>query len=148
MKKEIIVLVFFINGFTYSAFASNIFDATPQAKESFKKEYPNAMYSKWETLQNGSVYAVRFVYNKQSLVAYYNEDGKAVGLAKIILIDKLPAKVKKTLTDRYPLFEILNMQELTMDGRSTFYLDIKSNYTRFFIHVSDKGKIKLVHRRK
>ncbi len=147
MKKEIIVLVFFINGFTYSAFASNIFEATPQAKESFKKEYPDAMYSKWATLQDGRVYAVRFVYNKQSMVAYYNKDGKAVGLAKIILIDQLPAKVKKTITDRNPLCEILNIQELTIDGKSIFYFEIKSNYARFFIHISDKGKIKSVHRK-
>lgn len=147
MKKEIIVFIFFLNGFTYSAFAANKFDATPQAKESFKKEYPEALYSKWETLQDGSVYSVRFVYNKQSLVAYYNEYGKAVGLAKIITIDKLPVRVKKAIADHYPVSEILNIQELIMDGRSSFYFDIKSNYTRFFIHVSDEGKIKLVHRK-
>lgn len=148
MKKEIIVLVFFINGFTYSAFAINKFDATPRAKESFRKEYPEALYSKWETLQVGSVYSVRFVYNNHSLVAYYDEDGKAVGLAKIITIDMLPVKVAEAIADHYPISEILNIQALTMDGRSSFYFDIKSNYTRFFIHVSDEGKIKLVHRRK
>ena len=148
MKNELIVFIFFINGFTYSAFASNVFDITTQARESFKKEYPDAMYSKWETLQDGSVYAVRFVYNNQSMVAYYNEEGKAVGVAKIILIEKLPAKVKRTITDRYPVADILNIQELTMNGRSGFYFEIKSNCTRFFIHISDNGKIKSVHSKK
>ncbi len=147
MKKEIIVLVFFINGFTYSSFAANLYDATPQAKESFKNEYPDALYSKWETLQEGNVYAVRFVYNNQSLVAYYNEEGAAIGLARITSIDKLPAKVKKIITDNYPVSEVLNIQELIIEGKSSFYFDIASNNAKFFIHVSGMGKVKSVYRK-
>jgi hypothetical protein len=146
MKKEIIALLFFMNVLTCSAVAANPCDAPAQAKESFKNEYPGALYSKWETLDDGHIYDVRFVWNNQSLVAYYNEVGEAIGFAKIISIDNLSAKVKKTITDSYPVSEILDVQQLTIYGKPSFYFDIASSGGRFFIRVSGMGEINPVNK--
>ena len=147
MKKEIIALVFFMNILICSAVAANFYDPSPQAKESFKSAYPGALYFKWETLDDGHIYAVRFVWNNQSLVAYYNEVGESIGLAKIISIENLPAKVKKTITDRYQASEILDIQQLTIDDKSSFYFDIVNSEGRFFIHISETGEIKSVYKK-
>ena len=121
MKKDIIALVFFMNLFIYSAFAAKFYDVTPQAKESFNTGYPLALYYKWETLDDGHIYDARFIWNNQSLVAYYNKVGEAIGFVRIISIDNLPAKVKKTIIDSYPVSEILDVQQLTIYGKPSFY---------------------------
>lgn len=138
MKKIIIVFIFF--GCTSSSFAANLYAATKEAIASFNKQYPGALYATWETLGNGDACAVRFVYNNQSLAAYYYEDGTAIGFARIITIDKLPLKVKEALSNMFT--EILSAQELVLYDKHLFYFDVLNKQEKFFIGIYDNGKIK------
>ncbi len=142
MKKNLIVFMFFICGCSYSAFTAGLYDATQQAKESFKKQYPDAVYAKWETLEDDNTYAVRFVQNNQSLVAYYMEDGSAIGFARVITIDKLPLKVKGAIENVFMDCKILVIQELVLQDKHLFYFDVINKEEKLFVGIYSNGKIK------
>ncbi|MEO7766152.1 MAG: hypothetical protein ABIS01_01955 [Ferruginibacter sp.] len=142
MKTNIIVLLFFINVFSSCAFADNIFDVTQQAKESFKKQYPGALYAKWETLADGITYSVRFVHNNQTLVAYYEEDGSSIGFARVVSIDKLPLKVKAVIDSKFTDCKILSMQELILHDKHLFYFNVVNREEKWFIGINSNGKIR------
>lgn len=115
---------------------------TQPAEESFKKQYPGALYATWEILKDNSTYAVRFVYNNQSLVAYYCEDGTYIGFARVAAIDKLPAKVKEALDSMFTDCKILSAQELVFFNKHLFYFDVFNKHEKLFISIYDNGKIK------
>ncbi len=142
MKKNIIVFILFINVFSSSAFAGNLYDVTQQAKESFKKQYPGALYATWETLEDNNTYSVRFVHNNQSLVAYYDEDGTSIGFARVVATDKLPAKIKEALASTFTDCKILSAQELVLNNKHVFYFDVLNKEEKSFIGIYSNGKIK------
>lgn len=132
-----------MNIISSSAFASNLYRVTPQAIESFKKQYPGALlYATWETLEDNNIYSVRFIHNNQSLVAYYYEDGSAIGFARVVATDKLPAKIKEALDNILADGKILSAQELVLNNKHVFYFDVLNKYEKLFIGINSNGKIK------
>ncbi len=131
-----------MNVLSSSAFAGNLYRVTPQAIESFKKQYPGALYATWETLEDNNTYSVRFVHNNQSLVAYYYEDGSAIGFARVVTTDKLPAKIKEALTNILTDSKILSAQELVLNNKDVFYFDVLDGKEKLFIGIYSNGKIK------
>ena len=129
-------------GCSHFSFAANQYNATIPAIESFKKQYPCALYAQWETLEDNSTYTARFVYNNQSLVAYYKEDGTAVGFARFAAIDTLPVKVKESLNSTCSDCKILSVQELVLYDKHLFYFDILNKKEKLSIGIYDNGKIK------
>ncbi len=142
MKKNIIAFILFMNVCSSSAFAGNLYCVTPQAIESFKKQYPGALYATWETLEDNNTYSVRFIHNNQSLVAYYYEDGSAIGFARVVATDKLPAKIKEALDNILADGKILSAQELVLNNNHVFYFDVLNKYEKLFIGINSNGKIK------
>lgn len=142
MKNNIIALILFINLFCSSAFAENLYRVSPQAIESFKRQYPGALYATWETLEDDNIYSVRFVHDNQSLVAYYYEDGAAIGFARVVSTNTLPAKIKEALDKLLADGKILSSQELVLSDKHVFYFDILNRYEKLFIGIDSNGKIK------
>ncbi len=142
MKKNIITLILFINLFCSPAFAENLFRVSPQAIESFKRQYPGALYATWETLEDDNIYSVRFIHDNQSLVAYYYENGDTIGFARVVSTRTLPAKIKKALDKLLADGKILSSQELVLNDRHVFYFDVLNRYEKLFIGIDSDGKIK------
>lgn len=144
MKKFIIICL--LVGYSYSSFAAKLFDVVQPVLASFKKQYPGALYATWQILEDNNTYAVRFVYYNQSLVAYYDEDGTAIGFEKLVAPDKLPVKAKATLDEMFTGYKILSAEELLLYNKHLFYFEISNKEERLFVSIYDNGKIKKVHR--
>ena len=140
LKKMIAICMLF--GCGNLSFAANLNDATKQARASFEKQYPCALYATWETMEDNNTYAVRFVNNNQSFVAYYNEDGVTIGFARLITIDTLPEKVQETLSTVFIDYKVLSVQEVVVYNKHLFYFDIVNKEEKLFISINNNGRIK------
>jgi hypothetical protein len=142
MKKKILAAALFICTCSYASLAGNISDAVKRAKQSFEKEYPGALYARWEAMDNEAVFSVRFVYNNLSMVAYYDEAGSSVGCASIITVSNLPAPVQQKIASLFHAEEIVSVQQLQTGSDMMYYLEVEKNGQRLFFQVSGAGSIK------
>jgi len=141
MKKNVLVLVCCLHTLFFAT--AHTTSVTPQAKESFKKAFPGALYATWETVDAG-VYAVRFVNNHQSAIAYYGEDGNPLGLGSVIALSQLsnlPASVQQTLQRSFHNYTIRSAQEWVLPTSRLYCFDIASGETVFSVSIDETGKL-------
>jgi len=93
-------------------------------------------------MENENTCLVRFVFNNIAYVAYYNEDGSAIGFARIITIDSLPPKVKLVADSLLTGYDILCVQELVLQDKHLFYFNIVKDQCKKLISISVDGKVK------
>jgi len=125
-------------------FAAGEERVTIQARETFRKEFPSAEYAKWEEINSSGIFMVRFVYENQGFVAYFNEVGTMVASARLVLFESLPYKVSQTFRSKYSDFEIIKIEELTMDGIPSYFFTIENGEAKSLIRVYLDGTVQKV----
>ncbi|HEY6503507.1 MAG TPA: hypothetical protein VIZ28_05975 [Chitinophagaceae bacterium] len=148
MKRMILTVVFVTAFAVGKMFAAGEEIASRQAKETFKKEFPDAGFPKWEKIENSSICAVRFVYDNQSFIAYFNEQGEMIAAARLISRESLPYKVSQVVRKMYNDPEITKIEELTMEGTVSYFFTIDNEGTRIFLRVYHDGTMQKIKEEK
>lgn len=144
MKKMIVVLVFAMSLIGGKVLAAGEEDVSRQAKETFKREFPLAEIPKWEAIENGDLYMVRFVYDNQGFVAYINNQGTLIASARLVKKENLPYKVSQTIRKAYSDKDILKIEELTMDGTLSYFFTIENNSKSVVLRVYHDGAVQRI----
>ena len=144
MKTMVFLLVFAMTVVCGQVFASHAGNISRQAKEAFKKEFPAAESEQWTKVANSNLYSVRFAYNNQSSVAYFDEDGNAVAFARMVTKEHLPYNAIRTLNKKYSAGEILKVVELTMDNELSYMLNVATGNSRIVLRIYINGYIQKI----
>lgn len=139
MKRIILAAIFAISIIGGEVFAAGEEKVSRQAKETFKREFPSAEFAKWEEINNSGVFLVRFVYDNQGFVAYFNEVGSMIASARLVRAESLPFKVGKTIREKFADNEIIKIEELTMDGISSYFVTLENEQAKSLIRVYFDG---------
>jgi hypothetical protein len=142
MKRFLVIFLLMIYACSYCALAASVNDISREAKASFNVQYPGALYAKWETMESDHIYLVRFVFNNLAYVAYYKEDGTALGFARIVTVESLPAKVKLVVDSLSAGYDISCVQELVLQDTHLFYFNIVKDQCKKLISIYCDGKVK------
>ena len=145
MKKNILILVCLLHAFMALPCAPHCQNTPQPAKENFRKNYPGALYAVWETLYN-EIYAVRFIHNNQSSIAFYAADGDAIGFGKLLSPDKinsLPAAVQQTINQRFAAYTIRDVQEWVLQNKPLYCFTLAGPASKLFVGIDQAGKIKV-----
>lgn len=140
MKKRSFIIAIVLL-FTKSLLAVHSKDINPVAEKNFKKEYSNALYASWEQIDKAGIYAVRFIYNNQSVVAYYNERGLKFAEAKLVQQNALPLKVRNRIGSLYKTEEIKSIQELIIYNRTCYFFETEKKGRRKMIGIHSNGHL-------
>ncbi|MBC7936421.1 MAG: hypothetical protein H7Y86_13810 [Rhizobacter sp.] len=142
MKKNFFAFLLLMLIFNIRIFGGNFMDASPQARYSFKKDYPGALHATWERVYEESIYAVRFVNGNEAAVAYYNEEGDRIAFARVIKMPALPGAVKVKINGMFKEEEIKSVQELVMNQKTCYFFETERNGVKKLIGVYSNGHLK------
>ena len=119
MKKTIIVAAVLVSTMSMSAIAG--IPVSSKVLQSFEKEFKTATHIQWVLSKEKNLYRASFIYNAESIEAYFNEDGELVSTARLISEQQLPLMVIKTLMTDYHQYKIEQAEEHSNNG-SVYYL--------------------------
>ena len=138
MKKILVALVMLVSLGGSTAIAADDY-ITPVALKTFKKEFPQASFVKWEKINYSDVYQVRFVYNNQSLLTFIHEDGSVLATARNIDKANLPFMVNETINKRYSDFRVVQIEELTTASEVSYFFTLENDRTNMYLRVYNNG---------
>jgi len=120
MKKMFLILTMSL--VTTVLFAS-VTVVNPKVIEAFKKEFVNVQEVRWT---EGPDYSIaQFLYNGQSVRAYYSNSGESLGLFRYVSLLNLPVNLQLSLRKRYSKFWITDLYELSKGGAANYFITIE-----------------------
>ena len=95
----------------------------PKVIEAFKKEFVNVQEVRWS---EGPDYSIaQFMYNGQSVRAYYTNSGESLGLFRYVSSLNLPVNLQLSLKKKYGNFWITDLYELSKGGVTNYFITIE-----------------------
>ncbi|HLO37963.1 MAG TPA: hypothetical protein VK173_05720 [Lacibacter sp.] len=140
MKKIIVTIAAFL--FFAVTYATD--KVEKNIERSFQSEFPGATHASWSRIESSGLYAVRFVYNGEGLMAYFDIDGNYLAVARNILEHNLPLSVKKTFSTINTSGALATSQELTVLGETSYLFQFKEGDQLKTYQVYTDGSIKRI----
>ncbi len=98
-------------------------DLPAKMKENFKKKFPKAVISKWDTLDN--IYTAYFIDNEMQCTSDFSPEGDWLATVETLLPGPIYRPVDQYLEENFPAFKIKLAQRITRrDRNNTYYLEI------------------------
>ena len=128
----------FILMMTVSAFFATTTNATdivsPKVLKSFETTFGTATETVWTVTEN--YYKVEFLLNGQTLNAFYNEEGKLIGVSRNISSLQLPIILQTELKKEFPKYWITELFEMSTDNGVEYYITIEDANTKTVLKSS------------
>ena len=112
---------------------------TAMAKRNFEKEFPGAIYVKWEKLERTDACMVRFVYNDQALLSYFNDDGNIIATIRIVEKQNLPFRISETLYKKYNDYKVLKIEELIIGTDVSYLAELENEKVKLHVRLYNSG---------
>ena len=132
MKPLFILMMTVSSFFTTTSNAADII--SPKALKSFETIFATATEAAWTVTDN--YYRVEFLLNGQTLNAFYNEEGKLIGVSRNISSLQLPIILQTELKKEFPENWITDLFEMSTDNGVEYYLTIEDAYTKTVLKSS------------
>ncbi|QNA44783.1 hypothetical protein [Lacibacter sediminis] len=139
MKKSIVTftaVLFFIAAFATGNVEKNI-------ERSFQSEFPGATHVSWIKVDNSDLYAVRFVYGREAMMAYFDADGDYLAIVKSILEEDLPLQVKRSISRINPSGALATTEQISMMGETSYLVQFRERGHKKVYQIGEDGSIKL-----
>jgi hypothetical protein len=121
------------------AWAGDEEGVTAMAKRNFEKEFPGALYVKWEKLERTDACMVRFVYNDQALLSYFNDDGNMIATIRNVEKQNLPFRISETLFKKYKDYKVLRIEELIMGSDVSYLAELENEKSKLHVRLYNSG---------
>jgi len=131
MKKTLLALVVLISSLAVNAAGKNVNEKVLNA---FKTEFTTASQVEWTTGPN--YYKASFVFNDKHVFAFYNAEGRLLGLTRNITTSELPLKLQADLKKNYDTYWISDLFEAAREEGTSYYLTLENADTRLVLRAS------------
>lgn len=131
MKKMMLALVVLISSLAVHAEERNVNDKVLNA---FKTEFTTASQVEWST--GPDYYKASFVFNDKHVYAFYNSEGRLLGLTRNITTSELPLKLQTELKKIYETYWITDLFEAAREEGTAYYLTLEDADTRLVLKAS------------
>ena len=88
----------------------------------------------WTTGPN--YYKASFVFNNKHVFAFYNAEGRLLGLTRNITTSELPLKLQTELKKNYESYWISDLFEAAREEGTSYYLTLEDADTRLVLKAS------------
>ncbi len=139
MKKAILALSMYLTIGLTTALADKEKKVDPRVLSAFQKDFSLAENVKWE-IKDGLSKA-RFSIFDQSLVAWYNAEAELVTTIRNISYKQLPLSVIKSLEEKYGEADFTNMQEVTKDQETNYFIQVETKVKKLIIKSNFAGNL-------
>jgi uncharacterized membrane protein YkoI len=116
-------------------------DFPPAVLAAFEKAYPNATIKAYvkEKIRGQMVYEFESVEGRKTRDVAYTAEGVVVAIEETLEASELPPAVKAALDRRFPGWQILLAEKLTVEGVVTYNLEIRHNGRKARIRLDAAG---------
>lgn len=121
MKKIIIMLAIALSSFSAFAGEENVSSAVLNA---FNKEFAGVKDVQWTNADN--YFKASFVFNGQSVSAFYQPDGELIALTRNISSLELPISLQTSLKNNYRQYWISDLFELSNNEGTSYYITVEN----------------------
>ena len=131
MKKMLLALVVLVSSLAVNAEERNVNEKVLNA---FKTEFTTASQVEWST--GPGYYKAAFVFNEKHVFAFYNAEGRLLGLTRNITAAELPLKLQTDLKKNYDTYWISDLFEAAREEGTAYYLTLEDADTRLVLKAS------------
>lgn len=134
MKKIIIMLAIAISSIT--AFASENVNVT--VLTAFNREFAGAKDVRWSSTSD--YFKADFVYNGQTVSAYYKPDGEYIALTRNISSLQLPISLQTNIRNNYNGYWISDLFEVSSDEGTSYYITLEKADSKLVLKSDGTSK--------
>jgi hypothetical protein len=120
MKKQLLVLATAFTLTISTAFATTKDPVPETIAAAFQKEFGHTGNVQWKTTPN--FYKASFTGNGQVMDAFYNFEGKMIGLSRTLVPEQLPMKLAKEVLEKSAASSITELFELLTDQGTEYFI--------------------------
>ena len=125
MKNKILIGVFvFITGIS-SAFANGKEEVNDKIIKTFQKEFAGAQNVQWVTTKE--FVKATFTLNEQVVYAFYDQEGRLLGVTRNILSGQLPINLLTDLKKSYTNYWITDLFEMAANNENGYYITLENS---------------------
>lgn len=140
MKKLILLAVILIS---VSSFSYAI-EVNQKVLTSFKKDFNTAVNVQWKSFDADGLYEAMFTYNREQVIAYYNEEGELVNTARYICKANLPILVSKQIEEKYADYLYRTVIECNNNKEITYLITLVGTQKSLIISASPAGNLNVL----
>jgi hypothetical protein len=131
MKNILLALLLLVSSLAVNAEEKNVNEKVLNA---FKTEFTTASQVEWSTGLN--YYKASFVFNDKHVYAFYNAEGRLLGLTRNITTSELPLKLQTDLKKNFETYWISDLFEAAREEGTSYYLTLEDADTRLVLKAS------------
>lgn len=131
MKNILLAFVLLVSSLAVNAEEKNVNEKVLNA---FKTEFTTASQVEWST--GPDYYKASFVFNDKHVYAFYNAEGRLLGLTRNITASELPLKLQTDLKKNYENYWISDLFEAAREEGTSYYLTLEDADTRLVLKAS------------
>lgn len=135
MKKIIIMLAIAISSLTAFAGEENVSSTVLNA---FNKDFAGAKDVQWTSTND--YYKAAFVFNGQSVNAFYQLDGGLIAMTRNISSLELPISLQANLKKNYSKYWISDLFEVSNNEGTIYYITMENADSKIVLKSSGTGK--------
>ena len=140
MKKIFIVLAI-MTSVTIPAFAN--VEVPCDVLDAFKREFSAATDVKWSS--NTLFFSVEFTREEKRLFAFYNLEGKFMGLYQHISSTELPYYLRSSIKENYPGYWITELFHSSKKTGHSYYLTLENAEGKIMLKSHDGFDWKVIN---
>jgi hypothetical protein len=130
--KPLFILMTFVSSFFVST--SRAADVSPAVLKSFQTTFITAKDATWTVTE--TQFKVQFLFNDQTITAFYNYAGKLIGVTRNISSLQLPIMLQTQLKKKYKDYWVTGLIESSNDYGTQYYMTIENTDGRTVLRAS------------
>lgn len=141
MKKIIVSLA--IAAISFSSFTVNAADKNPgtTVTQALNREFAQAKDVEWTKVGTAGVYQAKFIYNNETLQAFFSDEGEFLGTTRQITKSQLPILILTSLEKNYPDYRVSTVFEYSKTDGLSYYITVVSPKSAMVLKASGSGDI-------
>lgn len=150
MKKIIVSTALVVTVFIAGVVKVQAADKEPSyiVKEAFAKEFTSIKEVKWDENSNEGLYIANFIFNNESLQAYFSEEGEFLGTTRKVSGNQFPILVTKALDDQYPNAKVISAFEYNNPTGLSYYITVSTKKGTLVLKATGSGDLTVYQRQK
>lgn len=146
MKKNLIGLVILLTLSTSALRANGNGPISAKVLASFQKEFALAANVSWSMEKDKNLFHAKFLYNDETMEAFFSEDGSLLAIARLISKRQLPILITKALMADYSNYAIRQVVEFTNEGETSYILNLYGANETIMLKCFPNGEFQRIKR--
>ncbi|HTE09596.1 MAG TPA: hypothetical protein VK645_01480 [Chitinophagaceae bacterium] len=124
------------SAFTYAA--NN--EPNYKVKQAFTNEFTQVKNVEWIIMDKEGVYQAKFIFNNETLQAFFTEEGEFLGTTRQVLKSQLPISVASGLEKQYGGARVISIFEYSKKDGLDYYFTLTTDKGAMIVKATGNGE--------